>query len=66
MAFSYRMILFRVLLLVLIIFVTSQTRVDGRPLSINYYEWSSWGNGLLLQSLPNAPVPPSTGDPTHP
>ncbi|CAL5193719.1 unnamed protein product [Lathyrus oleraceus] len=66
MAFSNRMILFRIFLLVLIIFVTSQSKVDCRPLFIHYYEWSSWGNGLLLQSLPNAPAPPSTGDHTHP
>lgn len=68
MAFSYRLILFRVLVLVLIIlniFVTSQSGVDCRPLSLNYYQWS-WDHGLILQSLPNGASPGTGGDPTHP
>jgi len=69
MAFSYRLILFRVVLLVLIIFnifVTSQSGVDGRPLLL-HYQWS-WDHGLILQSLPNGNAPGSGGggDPTHP
>jgi uncharacterized integral membrane protein len=69
MALSYRMILFKVLVLVLIIlniFVTSQSGlVDCRPLSLNYYQWS-WDHGLILQSLPNGAAPGSNGETTHP
>ncbi|KAG4913211.1 hypothetical protein AAZX31_19G148300 [Glycine max] len=68
MALSHRRILFTVLqiiLFTLIIFVASpESGVACRPLFL-HYQWS-WDYGLLMQSLPNAPAPPSTGDSTHP
>ncbi|KAG5043566.1 hypothetical protein JHK87_007481 [Glycine soja] len=62
---NIRGLLFAILLFTLIIFVASpESGVACRPLFL-HYQWS-WDYGLLMQSLPNAPAPPSTGDPTHP
>nr|KYP54815.1 hypothetical protein KK1_001015 [Cajanus cajan] len=67
MALSSRKILFTVvqlLLMTLFIFVASpESGVACRPLLLH----GQWLNepGLLWQSLPNAPAPPSGGDPIH-
>ncbi|QCD97714.1 hypothetical protein DEO72_LG6g2426 [Vigna unguiculata] len=68
MALSHRRILstvLQILLVTFMIFVASpESGVACRPLFL-HYQWS-WEYGLLFQSLPNAPAPPSGGDPTHP
>ncbi|KAK7336834.1 hypothetical protein VNO77_17384 [Canavalia gladiata] len=67
MAFKCRKILFtvvQILLITLAIFVAShESEVACRPLLL-HHQWSR-DQGLLWQSLPNAPSPPSAGDPTH-
>ncbi|KAK7396416.1 hypothetical protein VNO78_17410 [Psophocarpus tetragonolobus] len=67
MTFSSRKILFtvvQILLITLFIFVASpESGVVCRPLFL-HRQWSR-EYGLLLQSLENAPAPPSHGDPTH-
>ncbi|KAL2321021.1 hypothetical protein Fmac_029990 [Flemingia macrophylla] len=68
MAFSSSKILITVvqlLLMTLFIFVASpESGVACRPLLL-HGQWVIREPGLLWQSLPNAPAPPSGGDPIH-
>ncbi|ESW34510.1 hypothetical protein PHAVU_001G158500 [Phaseolus vulgaris] len=66
--FSVRRLLFTVLQLVLImitIFVASPDSgvACSRPLLLHRQLWTE--HGLVLQSLPNSPAPPSRGSPIH-
>ncbi|RDX90819.1 hypothetical protein CR513_27283, partial [Mucuna pruriens] len=67
MAFSYRKFLFTVLQLLFIIlavFLSSpQSGVACRPLLLHRQESREYG--LLFQSLPNGPAPPSSGSHIH-
>ncbi|CAL5193720.1 unnamed protein product [Lathyrus oleraceus] len=65
MAFSYRNILFTIVLMLVTIFIACpQSGVGCRPLLLH----SEWSNqyGLLWQLLANGPAPVSDGDHTHP
>ncbi|KAK7336836.1 hypothetical protein VNO77_17386 [Canavalia gladiata] len=65
MAFSQRMMLFIVLLIIFTILVAfppfgSATRI------LQEDQWLRKYDGLLLQSLPRGPLKPSSPDPIHP